>query len=376
MGPIGFFVLVKRISVASTFAAAFLSASLSLAQSKSGEWDKIVEAAKKEGKVVASIPPTPELRKLMEIAFSRRYGIATEFVPARGGAVVQRIVSEAKAGVQYFDLHIGGTESVITAILPENILDPIDPYLILPEVRDPKYWWGGHIYIDNAKKYIYNFVAYQTVSLWSDSNQYKPSEFKSFDDLLHPKLIGKIGISDPRTPGSGSSMWSYMHYIKGEEYLRKLVAQKLFVTRDLRLLAENLARGKIAVTSGIGYSEFQPFIKVNLPVVPLPVPKEGLYVSGGYGHLTVLKNLPHPNATKVFVNWLLSRDGQEVFARGMGVGSRRLEIETKWLRDYGVIAAKDFLPPEQFGKYENQSEEKIKNIREPAAAVARKLLGT
>jgi iron(III) transport system substrate-binding protein len=376
MGPSGVFFLVKSLSVVSTFAAAFLSASLSLAQSKSGEWDKIVEAAKKEGKVVASIPPTPELRKLMEIAFSRRYGIATEFVPARGGAVVQRIVSEAKAGVQYFDLHIGGTESVITAILPENILDPIEGYLILPEVRDPKNWWGGHIYIDNAKRYVYNFAAYQTVSLWSDGNQYKPSEFKSFDDLLHPKLVGKIGISDPRTPGSGSSMWSYMHYIKGEEYLRKLVAQKLFITRDLRLLAENLARGKIAVTSGIGYSEFQPFIKANLPVVPLPVPKEGLYVSGGYGHLTVLKNLPHPNATKVFVNWLLSRDGQEVFARGMGVGSRRLEIETKWLRDYGVIAAKDFLPPEQFGKYENQSEEKIKNIREPAAAVARKLLGT
>ena len=376
MSPSGVFVPVKSLTVASTFAAAFLSASLALAQSKSGEWDKIVEAAKKEGKVVASIPPTPELRKLMEIAFSRRYGIATEFVPARGGAVVQRIVSEAKAGVQYFDLHIGGTESVITAILPENILDPIDGYLILPEVRDPKNWWGGHIYIDNAKRYVYNFAAYQTVSLWSDGNQYKPSEFKSFDDLLHPKLVGKIGISDPRTPGSGSSMWSYMHYIKGEEYLRKLVAQKLFITRDLRLLAENLARGKIAVTSGIGYSEFQPFIKANLPVVPLPVPKEGLYVSGGYGHLTVLKNLPHPNATKVFVNWLLSRDGQEVFARGMGVGSRRLEIETKWLRDYGVIAAKDFLPPEQFGKYENQSEEKIKNIREPAAAVARKLLGT
>ena len=370
---------MKKLFSLASLALALLSAGPLRAQTsqfRQAEWDKILDAAKKEGKVVASIPPTPELRKLMEIAFTRRYGIATEFVPARGGAVVQRIVSEAKAGVQYFDLHIGGTESVITAFLPENILDAIDPYLILPEVRDPKYWWGGHIYIDNAKRYVYNFVAYQTVSLWCDGNQYKPSEFKSFDDLLNPKLVGKIGISDPRTPGSGSSMWSYMHYIKGEEYLRKLVAQKLFITRDLRLLAENLARGKIAVTSGIGYSEFQPFIKVNLPVLPLPVPKEGLYVSGGYGHLTVLKNPPHPNATKVFVNWLLSRDGQEVFGRGMGVGSRRLEIETKWLREYGVIAAKDFLPPEQFGKYENQSEEKIKNIREPAAAVARKLLGT
>ena len=77
----------------------------------------------KEGKVVASIPPTPELRKLMEITFTRRYGIATEFVPARGGTIIQRMVNEAKAGVQYFDLHIGGTESVITGLLPENILD-------------------------------------------------------------------------------------------------------------------------------------------------------------------------------------------------------------------------------------------------------------
>ena len=353
----------------------FLSANIALAQSKPTDWDKIVEAAKKEGKVVASIPPSPELRRGMEIAFTRRYGIGVEFVPARGGAIVQRMVNETKSGVQYFDLHIGGTESVVSAMLPENVLEPVEPFFQLPEVKDPKQWWGGHIWIDNAKRFIYNFCAYQTVSLWSNPGEFKPSEFKSFDDLLNPKLQGKIGISDPRTPGSGSSMWSYMLYIKGEEYLKRFVAQKLFVTRDLRLLAENLARGKIAVTSGIGYSEFQPFIKANLPVSPLPVPKEGLYASGGYGHLVILKNQPHPNAARVFVNWLLSRDGQEIFARAMGVGTRRLDIETKWLRDYGVIAAKDGLSIEQFYKMENQSEEKVYKIREPGAAMARKLLG-
>ena len=171
-------------------------------------------------------------------------------------------------------------------------------------------------------------------------------------------------------------MWSYMNYIKGEEYVKRFVAQKLFVTRDLRLLAENVARGKIALTSGIGYSEFHPFIKAHLPVVPLPVPKEGLYASGGYGHLVILKNPPHPNATRVFVNWLLGRDGQEIFARGMGVGTRRLDIDTKWLREYGVIAAKDGLTIEQFYKMENQSEEKVYKIREPGAAMARKLLGS
>jgi ABC-type Fe3+ transport system substrate-binding protein len=357
-------------------AAACFSASVAPAQSRSADWDKIVEAGRKEGKVVASIPPSAELRRLMELSFTRQYGIGVEFIPARGSNVIQRIVNEAKAGVRYFDLHIGGTESVITGLLPENILDGVEPYFTLPEVKDPKQWWGGHLWADNAKRYLYIFVAYQTVSLWTNPNEYKPIEFSSFDDLLSPKLRGRIGISDPRTPGSGSSMWSYMLYIKGEEYLKRLVAQKLFVTRDLRLLAENLAKGKIAVTSGIGYSEFLPFIKVKLPVTPLPMPKEGLYVSGGYGHLTVLKNLPHPNAAKVFVNWLLSRDGQEVFTRGMGVGSRRLDVDTRWLKEYGVVAAKDFLTLDQFHKYENQSEDKVYKIREPGAAMARKLLGS
>jgi len=345
-------------------------------QTRAGDWEKIVEAGRKEGKVVASIPPSAELRKLMELTFPKRYGIGVEFVPARGGTIIRRMVDESKAGVQYFDVHIGGTESIITGLLPENVLEAVEPYFVLPEVRDPKQWWGGHIWVDNAKRFIYAFVAYQTVSLWSNSNEYKSSEFRGFDDLLNPKLQSRIGISDPRTPGSGSSMWSYMNYIKGEEYLKRLVAQKLFVTRDLRLLADNLAKGKIAVTSGIGYSEFLPFIKAGLPVMPLPVPKEGLYVSGGYGHVTILKNPPHPNATKVFVNWLLGRDGQEIFSRGMGVGSRRLDIDTKWLKEFGIIASKDVpLTMEQFHKLENQSEEKIYKVREPGAVVARKLLG-
>ncbi len=377
MSPIGFIgLMLKKRLVPLLLASSCLSAHLAIAQSRPADWEKIVEAGRKEGKVVASIPPSAELRKLMELSFPKRYGIGVEFVPARGGNIIRRMVDEAKAGAQYFDIHIGGTESAITGLLPENVLEPVEPFFILPEVRDPKQWWGGYIWADNAKKFIYNFVAYQTVSLWSNADLYKPSEFKSFDDLLNSKLRGKIGISDPRTPGSGSSMWSYMNYIKGEEFLKRLVAQKLFVTRDLRLLADNLARGKIAVTSGIGYSEFLPFIKAGLPVTALPVPSEGLYVSGGYGHLMIFKKQPHPNATKVFVNWLLSREGQELFSRGMGVGSRRLDVDTKWLREFGVLAAKDGLTLEQFHQLENQSEEKVYKIREPGAAVARKLLGS
>ena len=96
----------------------------------------------------------------------KRYGIGVEFVPARGGNIIRRMVDEAKAGVQYFDVHIGGTESIITGLLPENVLEPVEPFFVLPEVRDPKQWWAGHIWADNAKRFVYAFVAYQTVSLW------------------------------------------------------------------------------------------------------------------------------------------------------------------------------------------------------------------
>jgi iron(III) transport system substrate-binding protein len=345
-------------------------------QRQPGEWDKIIEAAKKEGSVVVSIPPSRKLRRAMEVAFTRRYGIGVEFVSARSNASIQKIISETKAGIQYVDLHVGGTGSAVTGLLAEKALEPVEPYLILPEVKDPKQWWGGHIWVDNAKRFIYAFAAYQTVSLWCNSNEYKPAEFQSFDDLLKPELRGKIGVSDPRTPGLGNSMWSHMLSVKGEEYLKKLVAQKLFVAPDLRLLGENLSSGKIAVALGVGYSELLPFIKAGLPVVPLPYPKEGLYATSGNGNLMVIKNPPHPNAAKVFANWLLARDGQELFGRTMAVGSRRLDVDTKWLQEFGVIGSKDSLTAEQFHRLENQSEDKVSKLRELGTAAARRLLGS
>jgi hypothetical protein len=59
----------------------------------------------------------------------------------------------------------------------------------------------------------------------------------------------------------------------------------------------------------------------------------------------------------------------------MGAGSRRLDIDTKWLREFGVIAAKDFLTADQLSQYETQSEEKALKLRQLGAAAARRLLG-
>ena len=344
-------------------------------QSKNPEWDKLVEAAKKEGKVVVSLPASNELRAGIEKLFEKRYGIDVEPIVGRASTVVRKMVDEAKAGVRYTDLHMGGSESVVTGMLPEGIVEPLEPYMVLPDVKDPKQWWGGHIWVDNAKKFVYSTLAYQPESLWFNSQLMKADDVRSFDDLLDEKLKGRIGFLDPRTPGSGASLWSYLREVKGEEYLRKLVGQKLALSRDQRVLAEILAKGNIALVLGLSYYSYAPFIKAGLPVAALPVPKEGMYVAGGSGHVVVLKNAPHPNAAKVFINWFLSQEGQDVYTRAMHQPTRRLDVDTKWLREFGVLPAKDNLTIEQYYKRQNQSEEKINRWREPAAALARKLLG-
>jgi hypothetical protein len=87
--------------------------------SGSAEWDFLVDAAKKEDKVTISIPASAEMRKQIEDHFKKRYGVEVEVFTARGSA-----------GVRHFDLHVGGSASIISGMLDEGILDPIEPWLV------------------------------------------------------------------------------------------------------------------------------------------------------------------------------------------------------------------------------------------------------
>lgn len=340
----------------------------------SAEWDQLLDAARKEGKVTVSLPASAELKRQIEEQFKKRYGIEVEVFTARGSAGVRRMADEFKAGVRHFDLHIGGASSIISGMLDEGILDPIEPWMVLPEVKDPKQWWGGHLWVDSAKKFIYLFQAHLPEVIWYNTDLLKPDEIRSFDDFLQPKWKGKIGYLDPRTPGAGDSCWSFMWRVKGEEYLKRLVAQDLYLGRDQRVLAESLAKGRAAVVIGLSYYSYLPFIKAGLPIKPLPRLKEGNYGTGGSGNLAILKAPAHPNSAKVFVNWLLGREGQEIVSRALGQATRRLDVDTRFLKEIGTSAAKDVMTVNEFLQVENQSEEKLDKVREPASKLARALL--
>lgn len=370
-------IVVKTILSASFFGLLLFASAANGQTSKaplSAEWDKVIEAARKEGKVSISIPASAELRRQLEEQFKKRYGIDVEVFTGRGSVAVRRIVDEFKAGVRQFDLHIGGSSSIVSGMLKEGVLDPVEPWMDLAEVKDPKQWWGGHLWVDKAKRFIYTFQAYLSEVIWYNTDLVDPSEIRSFDDFLNPKWKGKIGYLDPRTPGAGDSSWAYMWKVKGEEYLKKLAAQQLYLGRDQRLLAENLAKGRLAVMIGISYYSYLPFLKAGLPIKTLPALKEGTYGTGGSGNLAILKAPAHPNSTKVFVNWLLGPEGQLIVTKALGQATRRLDIDTHFLRETGTIAAKDIMPVSEFLQIENQSEEKLIKVRTPARKFARALL--
>ena len=95
------------------------------------------------------------------------------------------------------------------------------------------------------------------------------------------RLVGTIHAR----PGAGTGVWEYMWKHKGEDYLKRLVTQDLQLSRNSRVLAESLAKEKLAVTIGLVTTRSAPLSNAGLPVKPLPIFKEGTYGTAGSGIL-------------------------------------------------------------------------------------------
>ena len=336
------------------------------------EWQRLVAAAKKEGKVVIGAPPGSDFRIEAQAALKKRFDLESEFVQAPGPNLMSKIVAEKQAGAVTVDAFLIGP-CTGNSQLKSDLYEPLAPVMTLPEVKDPAKWFGGHLWADNqsGKNLLYSFVAQMTPSIYYNTNLVKPQEVRSYNDLLDAKWKGKIGLRDPRVPGGGLAMWAFLLDTKGEEYLRKLAQQDMFVSRNARQIADALAKGSLAMTIGVGYRDFDAFLDANLPVKHLPTLKEGTYVSGGNGILGIVKGSPHPNAAKVFFNWLLSREGQELHNRTAQQPSRRLDVDAKGLDGQ---AAKDVLTVEEFRRVQNFTEDKCNNSWLPGAKLAEAVL--
>jgi iron(III) transport system substrate-binding protein len=218
------------------------------------------------------------------------------------------------------DVFAGGKGTAFATLYVGRVLDPINTLLVLPEVADETKWWRGkHKYVDPEGKYIFAYVGNAgAVEINYNSNAVNPKEFTSYWDLTQPRWKGKIAASDPRMRGMDNPvLFFYYHPKLGPEFIRKLYGESdVSIARDYRQPVDWLASGKFLLCIPCVSDEMDRAMKQGLPVGQIIGLKEGGTLSSSGGTLSLLQNAPHPNAAKVFINWLLSRDGQLQVQKG------------------------------------------------------------
>jgi iron(III) transport system substrate-binding protein len=283
------------------------------------EWEQTLAAAKKEGEI--SFYGSQGYEKVFEV-FQKKYPEikVKSNTTRRGSEHGQAVMTERRAGQYLVDLFINGVVTPIQVFLKANILEPIRPQLILPEVVDESKWWGGkHHYADPEEKYIFVFQG----NVHGGENAYNtklvnPKEIKSYWDFLDPKWKGKIVTYDVSRVSTvaHSLRFLYNHPDLGAEFVKRFFGEMdLTYSRDERQMIDWLAAGKFHIAFFV--TDIEDAAKQGLAVKFFDPSafKEGAFVGPSQGGINLFKNAPHPNAAKVAINWLLSRDGQETYQR-------------------------------------------------------------
>lgn len=275
------------------------------------EWEKVLAAAKKEGQVTVYISGYDAV--LPE--FQKEYPeIKVVAVTGRGSQLAQRMIAERRGDRFLADVFNSGGVTTHGQLHKAKVLDPIKPALILPEVTDESNWYQKkHHYTDPEGQYVFSYVGSATYgSVHYNTKLVDAKDFKSYWDLLNPKWKGKVVARDVRAPGpgSGNARLFYHHPDLGPSFVRKLFGEMdIQLFRDYRQGPDWLAVGKYSICF---FCDVDVLKQQGLPVDTFGpgVFKEGGGLVQQFGTVTLVNRAPHPNAARVFINWLLSRKGQ------------------------------------------------------------------
>ncbi|MBI4334495.1 MAG: extracellular solute-binding protein [Chloroflexi bacterium] len=308
---------------------------LSPTQPAQGKWETAVAEARKEGtlNVYNTAVLGAELRASLSKTFKDKYAIDVEFSPLVGTELANRVKAEQRAGLHIADVFMAGTTTFLNTMKPDGLLGSIEPRLMLPEVLDSNNWYGGTLWQlgeYDRERSVGQMLMVVARTLMYNTQMVKPEEVESYRDLLKPRFKEMIGMPQVTDVGEGVSIINHLVEVYGWDnglaFVRELFTkQKPAIVKDGRLLMESVARGKYALSLG-GSNQYQTaFINLGAPV-NIRIPKEGDYFTTSFGGLAVPTRSPHPNTATVYINWLLSKEGQTLFSKGAGSPSRRVDV--------------------------------------------------
>ena len=118
---------------------------------------------------------------------------------------------------------------------------------------------------------------------------------------------------DPTVGGPGRSTAVSLYVLMGEEFVRKLYGEQMATTRDPRQGSDWLARGTYPISLALVPSAVDRLRQEGFPIeVVDSLPDLTGWTSGGFGLCTLVEGGPHPNAARLFQNWMHGREAQQI----------------------------------------------------------------
>ena len=280
-----------------------------------------ISAAKKEGTLTLYTTIAEKDLPTLLKPFESKYGIKVNIWRAGTSNVLQRAVQEAAAKKYDVDvIHIGSPE--MEALAREQILQPMTSPVqndLQPGSVPAHHQWAATLLSVWVQ-------AYNTKLIRKDQLP------RTYKDLLDPKWKGKLILDDPRRagPGQATLTFFYLQPELGVDFIRALGKQQITILKDYAQEVDAIGQGRYPVL--IGTADFVAVARakqgIPIAIVDPRQLKEGADVSPANGALALFNRAPHPNAAKVYINWLLSKEGQTVFASANGYVSARLDVPT------------------------------------------------
>jgi iron(III) transport system substrate-binding protein len=268
----------------------------------SGQDAKLIEAAKKEGKVVVYGSLESDTVEAIKKAFQKKTSIEMEYWRASATKVMDRAVSEYRAGRPLFDL-------ILTNDNPQQIMfkQGIFAKYDSPSAKDfPK-----EAIDPNLGPRYRNVI----IGVVYNKSVIKPSDApKSLEDLVNPKYKGKLVMPDPTqhttTTQWVASLFKLMGKEKADKYIRDLAAMKPILVESLLPAAERVTTGETPIA--ITYVKYA-FI-FGKKGAPLDYVRLGKMMGDGH-YLTINNKAPHPNAGKAFIDYFLDDESMNIMAK-------------------------------------------------------------
>jgi ABC-type glycerol-3-phosphate transport system substrate-binding protein len=353
-----------RIFTASLVGSAFAALLCSTVQAQSdwqAAWAKTVAAAEQEGELVLYVAPGTAMRTFFQEAWPRDFPkikLQQSAIPV--AQFFMRIRTERSGGKFLWDAAVHGT-SAGSPIVKDGALDPLQPEFLLPEVRDPAVWGGwDSAFYDVGKQYMLATQKFLKMPYYN-AKMVPPEKVERLGVklLLDPEYKGKIVWHDPAVAGSGRTFAYVLRKLLGDDGLKQfVVGQQVLLPSTQKEVVDRMGREEKAIGLGPPMEpELDIFAKAGLQLDIRPFgnrPEAGAYMNIGGTALMVYNQRPHPNATRVFVNWFLSRATQAEFAKAMDQNSRR--------RDVASVVPPERTPIEGAQYYEPQREEFLDEV--------------